>query len=302
MPSLSLPYGENFLDLAIPERNLLSVGSPKQVQACPDPRAEIQRALGDPIDAPCLRDAARGAQQVVIAADDLTRLTPVEMLIPCLLDELNLAGIRDEQVTVLVALGTHRLMTHAEISDHFGKEVVRRVRIVNHEWQDLASLADLGTTANGTPVAINRLAMEADLLLGVGSVVPHHIPGYSGGAKIIQPGISGPATTGATHFLSTRAVHSYLGQLENPVRAEIEQIAAQVGLQAILNVVLNSSGQLVRAFYGNPVAAHRAAAANRGACTWSRCRGGRILSLLGLTRAISSSGRRISRFIRQRWR
>lgn len=261
MSMVSLPYGNKILEITIPDRNLLAVGSPGLVPDCPAPATEVQRALDHPIGAPRLRDLARGARKVVIAADDMTRLTPVGILIAGLLEELNRAGVRDEQVTVLIALGTHRMMTDIEILEHFGAEVVRRVQVVNHEWQNPANLISMGVTANGTPVSVNRLAVEADLLLGVGSVVPHHIPGFSGGAKIIQPGITGPETTGATHYLSTKAAHSYLGQVENPVRAEIEQIASQVGLRAILNVVLDPAGRVVRAFYGDPVAAHRAAAA-----------------------------------------
>lgn len=259
MAKISLPYGNDFLEITIPDKNLLALGSPNPVQNYPDPLVEVQHALQNPIGAPRLREAARGVRSVVIAADDMTRMTPVGILIEALLGELNQAGVSDEQVTILIALGTHRMMTNAEILDHFGAEVVRRVRVVNHEWQDSANLIPLGTTANSTPVSVNRLALEADLLLGVGSVVPHHIPGYSGGAKIIQPGITGPETTGATHFLSTRSERSYLGRAENPVREEIERIAVRIGLRAILNVVLDPSGRLVRAYYGDPVAAHRAA-------------------------------------------
>jgi nickel-dependent lactate racemase len=138
---------------------------------------------------------------------------------------------------------------------------VQRVRVINNPWQDAAEMVDLGVTANGTPVFISRMALEADFLVGVGCIVPHHIPGYSGGAKIVQPGLTGAVTTGATHFLSTRAAGSYLGQVENPVRAEIEAIAAQVGLKSIFNVVLDPAGRLVQAFYGDPIQAHRAGVA-----------------------------------------
>ena len=169
--------------------------------------------------------------------------------------------MRDDQVIVLIALGTHRAMTDAEIQAHFGAEVSRRVHVRNNPWWDPAQLVDLGRTANGTPVTVSRLALEADFLIGVGIIVPHHIPGFSGGAKIIQPGITGPETTGATHFLSTRAPRSFLGQLENPVRAEMESIAARVGLKAIFNVVLDPHGSLIEAFYGDFVQAHRAGAA-----------------------------------------
>lgn len=253
-----LPYGSRDLRFDLPEASLLAVVSPNDVEPCASPVDEIRRALSSPIGAPALVDAARGAQRVVIVADDMTRLTPVEIILPVLLDELNRAGVRDEQVTVLIALGTHRPMTGEEIRAHFGDEVIRRAQVINNPWQDPAEMVYLETTPNGTPVYLSRAALEADFLIGVGSIVPHHIPGFSGGAKIIQPGITGAATTGATHYLSTRAPRSYLGQVENPVRAEMERIAALAGLKTIFNVVLDRSGRLVQAFYGDPVQAHRA--------------------------------------------
>jgi nickel-dependent lactate racemase len=255
---IQLPYGDHTLALRLPERNLLAVLSPRDVEVCDDPLAEVRRAIEAPVGMARLSQDARGARRVVIAADDMTRQTPVHVIIPLLLDELNRAGVSDQQVTVLIALGTHRPMTPAEIARHFGAEVTRRVQVVNNPWQDPAQLADLGMTPNGTPVHVSRLALEADYLIGVGAIVPHHIPGYSAGAKIIQPGVCGPATTGATHYLSTRAARSYLGCVENPVRAEIEHIAGRVGLKAVLNVVLDHTGRLVQAFYGDFVQAHRA--------------------------------------------
>lgn len=256
--NISIPFGEAELSFSIPEGAQVSIFSPNRVIPCSDAAKEIRRALMEPIGSPLLRDGARGAGKVVIAADDMTRQTPVEIIIPALLDELNRAGVRDDQVTVVIALGTHRAMTAAEIEYHFGMEVVGRVQVQNNPWWDPAQMVSLGVTENGTPVSISRLALEADFLIGVGSIVPHHIPGFSGGAKIIQPGLTGAETTGATHFLSTRAERSFLGQVENPVRAEIEKISGQVGLKAIFNVVLDPTGRLVRAVYGDPVAAHRA--------------------------------------------
>ena len=258
--SILLPYGDETLTVNVPARNLLAVLSPRETPTCADASAEIRRALATPIGTAHLVDAARGSKRVVIAADDLTRQTPVDIIIPVLLDELNRAGVRDEQVTVLIALGTHRYMTPAEIMAHFGAEVVGRVRsrVINNPWQDPAQLVDLGTTPNGTPVRVSRIALEADFLIGLGSIVPHHIPGYSAGAKIIQPGVCGAVTTGATHYLSTRAPRSYLGTVENPVRAELEHIAGLVGLKCILNTVLDHAGRLVEAFYGDFVQAHRA--------------------------------------------
>ena len=258
---IAMPYGDGTLPLRIAERNLFALLKPNPVEPCANPQAEVRRALNRPLGMARLSEAARGAARVVIVADDLTRQTPVDTIIPLLLEELHGAGISDDQVTVIVALGTHRPMTQEEIDVRFSPEVTSRVRVINNPWQDRSQLINLGSTMNGTPIWLNREAYEADFVIGVGSIVPHHIPGYSGGAKIIQPGISGPETTGHTHFLSTRTRRSYLGMLENPLRDEIELIGDMVGLKTILNTVLDTEGRLVRAFFGDSRVAFRMGAA-----------------------------------------
>jgi nickel-dependent lactate racemase len=272
---VSIPYGNDEITFEVPDSHPLALLSPhfdREAASLPPYQnvdIEIRRALDHPIAAPPLGQfvqeslAARTprGKQVVILVDDLTRPTPQQAILPILLDELNRCGVPDPQVTVLIALGTHRPMTAAEIRQRFGEQVTRRVEVLNNPWQDPAQMVDLGTTPNGTPVQVSRLALEAGFLLGVGSIVPHHIPGFSGGAKIIQPGITGASTTGATHLLSTRTRRSYLGLVENPVRAEMEWIAERVGLKAIFNTVLAPDGSLVKAFYGEPRHAFRQGAA-----------------------------------------
>jgi nickel-dependent lactate racemase len=252
---VKLPYGGETVEVSIPAENLIGVYSPKDVPPVADVRAEVVRALGAPIGARPLRELAAGARRVVIVADDNTRLTPTDRIIPVLLDELNAAGVRDGQITVIIALGTHRFMTEAEIAAKFGDETVRRVKVKNHDYKNPAELAELGMTPNGTYVAVNREAYEADFKIGVGSIVPHHIPGFAGGAKIVQPGISGERTTAETHLLSVRAPRSYLGVVDNPVRRELNEIARRIGLNTIFNTVLNRHGEVVGAFYGDVVAA-----------------------------------------------
>ncbi len=254
---IDLPYGGQIVPIDIPSSNLRSVLSPNSVDAVGSLDDEIRRALNEPIDAPYLREAARGAGQALIIADDLTRLTPVDRIIPHVLDELNLAGMRDDQITVMIALGTHRPMTEAEIDHRFGKAVRTRVQVINSPWQDPDQMHEMGITEEGTPISIARLAIESDIVIGLGSIVPHHIPGFSAGAKIVQPGISGAATTGATHFLSTRTRRSYLGSVENVIRHEMENIAERVGLTAVLNTVLNQDGDVVGAVYGDQRTAFR---------------------------------------------
>ena len=254
---ISLPYGKETVEVSVPENQLIGVYSPKDIPPVADIRAEVRRALANPIASPSLRELVRGKKNVVFVADDNTRLTPTDQLIPILLDECNAAGVADDQITVIIALGTHRFMTAEEILEKFGEETVRRVRIKNHPYKDMAALVDLGVTDNGGRILINKDVVEADFKIGIGSIVPHHIPGYAGGAKIVQPGVSGEETTAYTHLLSVRAPRSYLGVLENPVRADLDIMARKVGLNTILNTVLNRHGQVVEAFFGDVEQAFR---------------------------------------------
>jgi lactate racemase len=250
-----LPYGKNTVRVTIPSDNLIGVYSPKDVPAVPDVKGEIARALARPIQSPSLRELASGKKKVVLVADDNTRCTPTEIITPLLLDEFNAAGIPDENISIIIALGTHRFMTDEEILVKFGKDAVSRVPIKNHPFRDPEAHVDLGTTENGGSIHVNREVYEADFKIGIGSIVPHHICGFSGGAKIVQPGVSGESTTAYTHLLSARAPRSYLGILDNPVRREMDAIARKIGLNTILNTVLNRHGQVVEAFFGDVEAA-----------------------------------------------
>jgi nickel-dependent lactate racemase len=251
--TVTLPYGKETVHVNIPDKNLIGVYSPRDVTPVTDVRQEVIRALKNPIGCTPLQELLNGAGKVVIVADDNTRLTPTDKIIPVLLDEMNAIGVKDSQITIIIALGTHRFMTQEEILQKFGKDVVRRVAIKNHDYKNKSELVDLGTTPNGTHVTINRQTYDADFKIGVGSIVPHHIPGFAGGAKIVQPGICGEETTAETHLLSVRAPRSYLGVMNNPVRTELNSIARSMGLNTILNTVLNRNGEVVKAFFGDVV-------------------------------------------------
>jgi len=256
--SIEIPYGERALTVEVDRRNLGTVLEPQPTPPCPDVTAEVRRALEHPIGAYPLRELVHDAQRVALVADDITRLTPAHQLLPPLLKELNAAGIPDQQITLVIALGTHRPMSEAECRAKYGAEIVERIAVENHDCHDPDRLVDLGATAQGTPILINRTVYEAGCVIGVGSILPHHICGFAGGAKIIQPGISGAETTAATHLLSVRQRPYFLGEVENGVRVEMEAVAEQAGLTAILNVALNGEGEVVRAVFGDQRQAFRA--------------------------------------------
>ena len=251
MPELRLPFGTDNLALKVPDANFAEVLCPSYSRPLEDLDQAIAEALDNPIGAESLAQLIKSGQRVLIVSDDNTRLTPVNRILPPLLKRLNHSGISDNDITVIMALGTHRYMTKAEKIEKVGSEIYKRVRVINHKWRDETQLVDLGKSRQGTPLIVNKAVMEHDVLIGLGAIVPHHIPGFSGSSKIIQPGICGPATTAATHLLAcSKGGDSFLGILDNPVREDMDDMADRVNLNIIFNVVMNSEGSVVGVFFG----------------------------------------------------
>lgn len=254
-------YGSREIDVDIPDRSVLWELWPNDLPAVDDEEKAIRDAITNPIGSERLGRLVKPGMKAVIIADDMTRPTPKKRILPILLDELNKAGVPDNDITILIALGTHRYMTEDEILKAFGKDMISRVRILNHEWMDPANLVSLGKTENGTPITVNKVAYDADFLIGLGSIVPHCWAGFSGGAKIIQPGISGPDTTAATHHLifdDDSRVLDFAGMARNKVMNEMRAVARQAGLDFIVNVVVNSRKEVVKVVAGDLEKAHDA--------------------------------------------
>jgi len=151
-------------------------------------------------------------------------------------------------------------MTDAEILGKVGAEACRRVRITQHDCQDSESIVDLGFAQAGSiriPIHINRALIDAGLVIGLGSIVPHSDAGFSGGAKIVQPGVCGMATTAATHVAAALLDEIPLGNVENVCRRGMEEVARRVGLKFIINVVQDHQGRVLDVVAGDFVAAHR---------------------------------------------
>lgn len=259
---VTIPYGADDLRFRVNHDAVLAgVFTPHPAPPAPDPEGVIREALADPVDCARLREAAADARSALILVDDITRETPTHLLVPAILEELRAGGLPDDAVQVMIALGTHRPMTPDEVRAKLGDEVLSRVEVTQHD-HTVAPLRDLGTTPDGTPVHVNAGLFETDLVIGTGAVVPHHIAGFSAGAKIVQPGVSGAATTAATHMFSARAVEPLLGQVVTPVRREMERIAERSGMRHVLNVTLNCDGQLVTARFGTTRGAYRRAVAD----------------------------------------
>lgn len=253
---VELPYGKERLRVAIPEENLLAVVEPADVTPAADPAAAVLRAVREPVGTPPLREMVKAGQKVLVIIDDNTRPTPQHEILPALLPEIEGAA-RDLQIQILIATGTHRPMTAEEIRQKVGAQVAARYSVINHKWQDEENLVYLGTTPNGTPIKVNRLVMESDLVLAVGATVPHCLAGWGGGAKIVQPGVCGEETTSRTHALNMISPIPHLGRLDNPMRQEIEEVVKVVPLRFIVNAVLDRHARIVHVVAGEPRLSHR---------------------------------------------
>jgi len=254
MPTFELAYGYRQIPVSLPDARLLGVLEPHRPGRPPDETLLLRSALDQPIGTPCLRDIARPEQQVVLVTSDLTRPCPSDQLLPHLLDELRVAGVPDANITIIMALGLHRPMTGAEMEAAVGASVYKRVRVINHDPLDIIRL---GTTTRGTPVEIARAVVEADLRICVGNLELHYFAGYSGGAKAILPGCASRATVQANHAMMVRREAS-AGRLDgNPVRADLEEGAAMVGIDFILNVLVDGHHRILGAVAGDVTAAHR---------------------------------------------
>jgi nickel-dependent lactate racemase len=256
MTTVTIPFGGKPLRFEVPERRLSQILEPNASAPLADLDAAIAAALAKPIGQPPLEQWVRPSDRVLLVSDDNTRLTPAGRMIPPLLDRLNAAGVPDRNIACIMALGTHRYMTEAEMTDKVGAAVRRRIRVFNHAWREPENLVALGTSSAGTPLQVNRAVVEADVVIGLGAIVPHHIPGFSGSSKIIQPGVCGPMTTAETHMLSCEGGgDSLLGIEDNPVRRDMDDMADRVGMRTIFNVVMDSEGRVTGIFFGEMRAA-----------------------------------------------
>lgn len=259
---INLHYGNELVSIAVPVEKLSWIASPNEKEPVTDMIEEIRNALDNPIGMPPLEEIINGRTlKTAILIDDFSRPTPAGVIVPEILERLRSYGINDEDITIIVALGTHRYMTDEEIKAKLGEGIPKRIKVINHYWKDEKALTYFGDSPSGIPIHINKNYKESELSIAIGNIVPHIYAGWAGGAKMIQPGISGAITTAQTHLVAAKQLMSIIGNVENPVRHDMELIARQTGLTMIVNTVMNPSGGLVKVVAGDLVRAHRAGVA-----------------------------------------
>ncbi|MCU0488659.1 MAG: nickel-dependent lactate racemase [Anaerolineales bacterium] len=227
-----------------------------------DPLACLRQALEAPIGSARLEERIRTGQRVVIIVDDITRHTPAHLALPEVLERLQQAGIAAQDIQVVLALGTHRLMTMDEQIAKLGQQVVQDYPIVQSTTAGSAEMVYLGETANGIPAWVQRAVVEADFRIGIGMISPHMDAGFSGGAKIILPGVCGVKTVDIFHARAADHLLNPLGCEVAPLRLALEQFVREKALlQFMINFILTPEEGVFQCVAGDPVLAQRQGAA-----------------------------------------
>lgn len=260
------PYGTSEQSFNLPDRQLLEVVEGARPVPLPDLREALRQAVMQPVASPPLNEVVRPGQRVLILAPDHHRLwLQARVWMPLVVDELNGCGIPDSDLEILVATGTHEQLGPKELRDIFGEELPGRLRISVHDSRDPAQLTHIGESEAGTPIWVNRRALDAERLIFTGGVVSHAFAGFSGGRKAVVPGISGMETIQANHrrALSPEpggGVHPMAvpGLLDgNPVSEDMEDIASRLHPCFMVNFSVNETGEFLGVFAGHWKEAHR---------------------------------------------
>ncbi len=251
---LEFGFGTGIQTVELPEKNLMGVLMANKVEKDLTNEAEVVRALQAPIGTPRLSQIVHPGEKIAIITSDITRPVPSYRILPPLLDELYSAGCRKEDITLVFALGSHRAHTEEEKKKLAGERAYNEIRCVDSDRSDCVHM---GQTDTGTPIDITRVVAEADRRICLGNIEYHYFAGYSGGAKAIMPGVSTREAIQANHCKMVDP-RCHAGNLDdNPLRQDLEQAAQIVGVDFIVNVVLDEHKQIVKAVAGDLVKAHR---------------------------------------------
>ncbi len=237
-----LEYGRDGLDVELPDARVVRSLAYKDAPPLADPAGEVERLLREPLGSPPLSELARGRRDACIAICDITRPVPNELILRPVLRTLEEAGIPRERITILIATGLHRESKPHEIVEMVGEEIAAHYTIADHRGQELDEHTYLGESPRGVPIWIDSRYVHADLKITVGLIEPHLMAGFSGGRKLICPGLAGLETVKVWHGPAfIEHPNADCGILEgNPVHEENTWIARRAGCDFIVNVVIDS--------------------------------------------------------------
>ncbi|HMK45945.1 MAG TPA: nickel-dependent lactate racemase [Methanocella sp.] len=252
MTTITLKYGRGHFDVNVPDKNLAGVILPEELSGVQDEATEIRRALDHPIGSQRLSEKVKPGVKAAIIISDVTRPVPSYKFLPFILEELNLGGVPDSDITVVIALGSHRNSTPEEHKTLLGS-VYGRVKCIDQNARDSKYV---GTSSFGHRIEIFRGIVDADFVVCTGNIEYHYFAGYTGGVKSILPGCASLGTIQNNHEM-IRKPKAETGYMDSPVREEIDEVYGMVKPGFLLDVVLNSRKEIVAVVAGDPIKAHR---------------------------------------------
>jgi nickel-dependent lactate racemase len=223
-----------------------------------DPRALTRDSLRNPIGSPTLANSLSPRNRVAILVEDVTRASPKGLILEALTEELREIGIPESRISIVIALGTHRPLTEGELQGIFGRDLLSRFAFFNHDCH-ATDLVPVGELETGRRVRINRTVWEADFRIGIGSIFPHPMNGFGGGAKILFPGVADFDSILEHHLLFTFHPGTALGKMEgNLFHEQVCAVARSAGLHFVINSVMNQNDEVSGIVCGDPIDAHKA--------------------------------------------
>lgn len=261
---VALPYGEGIIEFEIPKMEGIkyyTALSKLPDRSILDQGRIVEEALDTPIDAPKLDDILEKTSKISILVTDKTRATPNSLIIPILLSRMRRAGVNIEYIDIVVANGLHEPMNKSELESFLGRDIVSEYNVVNHIADDEDSIEYIGKTMFGTELYVNRVVSRSSFRIAVGLVEPHFFAGYSGGRKLILPGVAGVRSVYMNHSFKMiahpLADYGYLDG--NPINEDMMNAASMVGLEYTVNIVLDKSKRIIYASSGDYIGAYRRA-------------------------------------------
>lgn len=249
MPKVELPYGSSKIILDIPDKLLRGIIYPNEKRGSANPSNLIENAINSPIGTEKLDKLVEPQYSVSIVVDDITRPLPTKIVLPILIRKLHNLGIKRERINIIIATGTHRSVSETEAKSLLGEDISKRYKWINHDC-DSDSLIYVGKTSFGNRVYLNDIYVNSDFKILIGDVTLHYYAGYGGGPKSIVPGIAGRSTIEFNHSMMFHPNARSGISKGNPVFEDIMEGAKLVGADFVINVVLNSSKEIVSAFAG----------------------------------------------------
>ena len=256
MNEYAFKYGKGKLSFRLDPSLVVDELKIKDYPVLADPAAAVRQAIAQPIGCKPLREVVKPGETVVFIVNDPTRVANSHVFMPILLDEMNAAGIPDSKMTIIFALGTHRLMTEAEMVQEVGESVAKRVKMVNSDAKDASQFTYFGETSRGTPVWFHNVVAQADHIICTGSIVHHFFAGFGGGRKAMFPGVAAYETIRKNHSMIFDPA-ARIGKLEgNPVYHDQVEGVEMLRPSFLLNVVLNEKKEFLAVFAGDYIEAH----------------------------------------------